>query len=239
MIADLTITRRWNRGRGRTFESCRAHGLFKPFWSDRNVEKCTIRTSSSASVRTREAASRAQRKREAKAYWDSSGTPSSRSLARRSTEDLCTRHRHRVRARIARPSGGTHASARLHGQTGSARTVVAVGEAGRVSEVVRAAIGAWAQSEKPGGRLRGNRCQDWQRESPVNEDGSRVNCVSRLARCVAQDRRAAAWLAGSVSVVKTVRVPPMRPHDSVSRMIAGSEPPNEAENRSPLTDSNR
>ena len=42
-------------GRGRTFESCRAHGLFKPFLRARNAEKCTIRPSYSASVQTREA----------------------------------------------------------------------------------------------------------------------------------------------------------------------------------------
>jgi hypothetical protein len=42
-------------GRGRTFESCRAHGSTKPFSKARNAEKCAIRTSYSASVRTREA----------------------------------------------------------------------------------------------------------------------------------------------------------------------------------------
>jgi DNA-3-methyladenine glycosylase I len=42
-------------GRGRTFESCRAHGSNKPFSKARNAEKCTIRPSYSASVRTREA----------------------------------------------------------------------------------------------------------------------------------------------------------------------------------------
>ena len=42
-------------GRGRTFESCRAHGSTKPFSRARNAEKCTIRPSYSASVRTREA----------------------------------------------------------------------------------------------------------------------------------------------------------------------------------------
>ena len=39
-------------GRGRTFESCRAHGLTKPFLRARNAEKCAIRPSYSASVRT-------------------------------------------------------------------------------------------------------------------------------------------------------------------------------------------
>jgi hypothetical protein len=39
-------------GRGRTFESCRAHGSTKPFPRAQNAEKCTIRTSyySSASA---------------------------------------------------------------------------------------------------------------------------------------------------------------------------------------------
>jgi hypothetical protein len=37
-------------GRGRTFESCRAHGLFKPISRARNAEKCAIRTSYSASA---------------------------------------------------------------------------------------------------------------------------------------------------------------------------------------------
>jgi hypothetical protein len=37
-------------GRGRTFESCRAHGLTKPFLSAPNAEKCTIRPSYSASA---------------------------------------------------------------------------------------------------------------------------------------------------------------------------------------------
>jgi len=58
-------------GRGRTFESCRAHGLFKPFFKARNAEKCTIRPSYSASAPAGEGESRAQREREAKAYWDS------------------------------------------------------------------------------------------------------------------------------------------------------------------------
>src|SRR4051794_19697010 len=37
-------------GRGRTFESCRAHGSTKPFSKARNAEKCTIRTSYFASA---------------------------------------------------------------------------------------------------------------------------------------------------------------------------------------------
>ena len=45
----------WIRSRGRTFESCRAHGSTKPFSRARNAEKCTIRPSYSASVRTGEA----------------------------------------------------------------------------------------------------------------------------------------------------------------------------------------
>jgi hypothetical protein len=43
------------QGRGRTFESCRAHGLTKPFFRARNAEKCAIRPSYSASLRTGEA----------------------------------------------------------------------------------------------------------------------------------------------------------------------------------------
>jgi hypothetical protein len=42
-------------GRGRTFESCRAYGLTKPFLRARTAEGCTIRTSCSASASTREA----------------------------------------------------------------------------------------------------------------------------------------------------------------------------------------
>src|SRR3954471_24554427 len=42
-------------GRGRTFESCRAHGSTKPFSKARNAEKCTIRTSYSASATSGEA----------------------------------------------------------------------------------------------------------------------------------------------------------------------------------------
>ena len=36
-------------GRGRTFESCRAHGSTKPFLRARNAEQCAIRPSYSAS----------------------------------------------------------------------------------------------------------------------------------------------------------------------------------------------
>src|SRR6266513_564653 len=43
-------------GRGRMFESCRAHGLFKPFLRARNAEKCTIRPSYSASAPSGESA---------------------------------------------------------------------------------------------------------------------------------------------------------------------------------------
>ena len=42
-------------GRGRTFESCRAHGSTKPFSRARNAEKCTIRPSYSASAAAGEA----------------------------------------------------------------------------------------------------------------------------------------------------------------------------------------
>jgi hypothetical protein len=41
--------------RGRTFESCRAHGLNMPFSKARNAEKCTIRPSYSASAPTGQA----------------------------------------------------------------------------------------------------------------------------------------------------------------------------------------
>jgi hypothetical protein len=53
IVCDPRPRRGRTEGRGRTFESCRAHGSTKPFSRDRNAEKCTIRPSYSASVRTR------------------------------------------------------------------------------------------------------------------------------------------------------------------------------------------
>ena len=58
-------------GRGRTFESCRAHGSTKLFSKARNAEKCTVRTSYFAPLPAEEPTSRAQREREAAAYRDS------------------------------------------------------------------------------------------------------------------------------------------------------------------------
>ena len=58
-------------GRGRTFESCRAHGSTKPFSKARNAEKCAIRPSYSASAATGEAEEPCPERAGSEGYWDS------------------------------------------------------------------------------------------------------------------------------------------------------------------------
>jgi hypothetical protein len=60
-----------NTGRGRTFESCRAHGLTKRFSETRIAKTDAFVLRTLPPPAAEKPASRAQREREAKAYWDS------------------------------------------------------------------------------------------------------------------------------------------------------------------------
>jgi hypothetical protein len=59
------------KGRGRTFESCRAHGSTKPFSKARNAESAAFVPRTLPPLPAEKPTSCARMERDAKEYWDS------------------------------------------------------------------------------------------------------------------------------------------------------------------------